>query len=60
MIANCLGNSGLGDFFGQRIGVDEVRVFKPSPVVVPARGRVEPGTAGAEEDWHAGSRKPAS
>jgi hypothetical protein len=21
---------------------------------------VEPGTAGAEEDWHAGSRKPAS
>jgi 2-haloacid dehalogenase len=33
MIANCLGNSGLGDFFGQRISVDEVRVFKPSPVV---------------------------
>jgi len=33
MIANCLGNSGLGGFFGQRISVDEVRVFKPSPVV---------------------------
>jgi len=33
MIANCLGNSGLGEFFGQRISVDEVRVFKPSPVV---------------------------
>jgi 2-haloacid dehalogenase len=33
MIRNCLGNSGLGEFFGQRISVDEVRVFKPSPVV---------------------------
>ena len=33
MIASCLGNSGLGDFFGQRISTDEVRVFKPSPVV---------------------------
>jgi 2-haloacid dehalogenase len=33
MIANCLANSGLGDFLGQRISVDEVRVFKPSPVV---------------------------
>jgi 2-haloacid dehalogenase len=33
MIANCLANSGLGEFFGQRISVDEVRVFKPSPVV---------------------------
>jgi len=33
MIANCLGNSGLGEFFGERISVDEVRVFKPSPVV---------------------------
>jgi 2-haloacid dehalogenase len=33
MIGDCLGNSGLGDFFGQRISVDEVRVFKPSPVV---------------------------
>ncbi|MDX6417075.1 MAG: 2-haloacid dehalogenase [Trebonia sp.] len=33
MITNCLDNSGLGDFFGQRISVDEVRVFKPSPVV---------------------------
>ncbi len=33
MIRNCLGNSGLGGFFGQRISVDEVRVFKPSPVV---------------------------
>jgi len=33
MIRNCLDNSGLGGFFGQRISVDEVRVFKPSPVV---------------------------
>jgi 2-haloacid dehalogenase len=33
MIRNCLGNSGLGEFFGKRISVDEVRVFKPSPVV---------------------------
>jgi 2-haloacid dehalogenase len=33
MIGDCLGNSGLGDFFGQRISVDEIRVFKPSPVV---------------------------
>ncbi len=33
MIANCLANSGLGGFFGQRVSVDEVRVFKPSPVV---------------------------
>jgi 2-haloacid dehalogenase len=32
MIGNCLDNSGLGDFFGQRISVDEVRAFKPSPV----------------------------
>jgi 2-haloacid dehalogenase len=33
MIANCLDNSGLGGFFGRRISVDEIRVFKPSPVV---------------------------
>jgi 2-haloacid dehalogenase len=33
MIGNCLGNSGLGEFFGMRISVDEVRAFKPSPVV---------------------------
>ena len=33
MIGNCLANSGLGEFFGQRVSVDEVRVFKPSPVV---------------------------
>ena len=33
MIRNCLDNSRLGRFFGQRISVDEVRVFKPSPVV---------------------------
>jgi 2-haloacid dehalogenase len=33
MIANCLANSGLAGFFGQRISVDEVRAFKPSPVV---------------------------
>jgi 2-haloacid dehalogenase len=32
MIANCLANSGLGDFFGQRVSVDDVRAFKPSPV----------------------------
>ena len=32
MIGNCLENSGLAEFFGQRISVDEVRVFKPSPV----------------------------
>ncbi len=31
MIGNCLENSGLTGFFGQRISVDEVRVFKPSP-----------------------------
>jgi len=33
MIGNCLSNSGLGGFFGQRISVDEVRAFKPSPAV---------------------------
>jgi 2-haloacid dehalogenase len=33
MIRNCLANSGLGEFFDQRISVDEVQVFKPSPVV---------------------------
>ncbi len=33
MISNCLSNSGLDAFFGQRISVDEVRAFKPSPVV---------------------------
>jgi 2-haloacid dehalogenase len=32
MIGNCLDNSGLGEFFGQRISVDQVRAFKPSPV----------------------------
>jgi 2-haloacid dehalogenase len=31
MIGNCLENSGLAGFFGQRISVDEVRAFKPSP-----------------------------
>ena len=31
MIGNCLENSGLAAFFGQRISVDEVRAFKPSP-----------------------------
>jgi 2-haloacid dehalogenase len=31
MIGNCLENSGLAGFFGQRISVDEVRTFKPSP-----------------------------
>ncbi len=33
MIGNCLGNSGLRDFFGQRVSVDEVRAFKPAPAV---------------------------
>jgi 2-haloacid dehalogenase len=33
MIGNCLVNGGLAEFFGQRISTDEVRVFKPSPVV---------------------------
>jgi 2-haloacid dehalogenase len=33
MIRNCLDSSGLGEFFGQRISVDEVRMFKPAPVV---------------------------
>jgi 2-haloacid dehalogenase len=33
MIGQCLANSGLADFFGRRISADEVRVFKPSPVV---------------------------
>jgi 2-haloacid dehalogenase len=32
MIDSCLENSGLAGFFGQRVSVDEVRVFKPSPV----------------------------
>jgi 2-haloacid dehalogenase len=32
MISSCLANSGLADFFDQRVSVDEVRVFKPSPV----------------------------
>ena len=55
MVANCLDNSGLAGFFGQRISVDEVRVFKPSPVVYrhaagrlsrPARtGRLVAGNA---------------
>lgn len=33
MIGNCLENSGLAGFFSQRISVDEVRAFKPSPAV---------------------------
>jgi len=32
MIGSCLDHSGLGQFFGQRISVDEVRALKPSPV----------------------------
>jgi 2-haloacid dehalogenase len=41
MIDNCLDNSGLGDHFGLRISVGEVRVFKPSPVVYShAAGRL--------------------
>lgn len=31
MIGSCLENSGLAGFFGQRVSVDEVRAFKPSP-----------------------------
>ncbi len=45
MISNCLGTSGLGEFFGQRISADEVRMFKPSPRVYQhAAGRA--GRAG--------------
>jgi 2-haloacid dehalogenase len=33
MIGNCLASSGLAGFFGYRVSVDEVRVFKPSPLV---------------------------
>ena len=33
MIADCLGHSGLGDFFADRISADEVRQFKPAPAV---------------------------
>jgi len=33
MIKNCLDNSGLGDYFGQRISADEVREFKPASAV---------------------------
>ena len=33
MIRNCLANSGLGAHVGQRISVDDVRAFKPSPLV---------------------------
>ena len=33
MIGSCLGNSGLGRYFGQLVSVHEVRAFKPSPVV---------------------------
>jgi 2-haloacid dehalogenase len=41
MIANCLDNSGLGEFIGQRISVDDVRAFKPSPLVYQhAAGRL--------------------
>ncbi|HEX7164891.1 MAG TPA: haloacid dehalogenase type II [Trebonia sp.] len=41
MIGNCLENSGLAGFFGQRISVDEVRAFKPSPAAYQhAAGRL--------------------
>ena len=41
MIRNCLENNGLGDLLGERISADEVRVFKPSPVVYQhAAGRL--------------------
>lgn len=41
MIDKCLGNSGLSEFFGQRISAHEVRVFKPSPLVYQhAAGRL--------------------
>jgi len=41
MMASCLAASGLGEFLGQRVSADEVRVFKPSPVVYQhAAGRL--------------------
>ena len=44
MIRNCLENNGLGDLLGERISADEVRVFKPSPVVYRhAAGRLSVG-----------------
>ena len=33
MIKNCLEHSGLGDYIGERVSADEVRAFKPSPMV---------------------------
>jgi 2-haloacid dehalogenase len=33
MIRDGLAHSGLAEFFGQRVSADEVRVFKPSPLV---------------------------
>jgi 2-haloacid dehalogenase len=46
MIENCLGNSGLREFFGQLVSVDEVRAFKPARAVYRhAAGRLS-GPAG--------------
>jgi 2-haloacid dehalogenase len=36
MIGNCPANSGPGEFFSQRISVDDVRAFKPSPAALAA------------------------
>jgi 2-haloacid dehalogenase len=33
MIQNCLASSGLGGYFAQQISADEIRAFKPSPLV---------------------------
>jgi 2-haloacid dehalogenase len=46
MISNCLGNSGPGEFFGLRISVDEVRLFKPRSTVwePPPPGCARPGS----------------
>jgi 2-haloalkanoic acid dehalogenase type II len=82
MIASCLGNSGLGEFFGPVISRlpgsdDAVRLWDHVTALAgfpgfaefkrslrerpqPRSFGVDPGTAGTEEDWHAGSRKTAS
>jgi phosphoglycolate phosphatase-like HAD superfamily hydrolase len=50
MIGNCLANSSLGEFFGQRISVDEARAFKPrQPLPRRLRRRARLATAAAAE-----------
>jgi 2-haloacid dehalogenase len=49
MIANCLGNSGLAGFFGQRVSADEVRVLKPSPMVYRHAARRLSAAAGSPD-----------